>query len=64
LGSKEMLHTLQMKLRSYPVSFNIYIVQPGLSKTKATNEQLELLSVTENYLLETYKIPFVVIANS
>jgi hypothetical protein len=53
-----------MKLKSFQVSLNIYIVQPGLSKAKVTNDQLELLSVTENYLLETYKLPFGVIANN
>ena len=53
-----------MKLRSFPVSLMIYIVQPDLSKAAVTNRQLELLSVTENYLLETYKLPFGVIANS
>ena len=41
----------------------IHIVQPGLSRARATADQLELLSVTENHLAEIYDIPFVVIAS-
>ena len=44
--------------RLCPVSLKIYIVQPGLSKAQASPEQLELLSVTETYLMETYRLPF------
>lgn len=43
--------------------FKIFIVQPGLSKSKAETSQLELLAVTELYLQETYAIEFGVIAN-
>ena len=49
---------------SCAVSLSIFIVQPGLSRSKASNEQLELLSVTDNYLLETYKLPFSIIASA
>jgi hypothetical protein len=40
------------------VSLKIAIVQPGLSRRTATHDQLQLLAVTENYLMETFKIPF------
>ena len=50
--------------RFYSTNFKIYIVQPGLSKEKASEQQLELLAVTENHLLETYKIKLEVIASS
>ncbi len=62
-GNREILQKLQIKLRLFPVDFKIYIVQPGISKAKVTEGQLELLSVTENYLMETYKLPFGVIAS-
>ena len=39
------------------------MVQPGLSRSNATTEQLELISVTENYLMETYQLPFLFIAS-
>lgn len=63
-GDRSLLQKLQMKLRLFSVEFQIFIVQPGLSKAKVTRGQLELLSVTENYLMETYKLPFGVIASS
>lgn len=50
--------------RLCPVTLKIYIVQPGLSKAQASAEQLELLSVTETYLMETYRLPFGVIASA
>ena len=50
--------------RQIPIALTIYIVQPGLSKTNATQDQLKLLSVTENYLMETYQIRFGVICSA
>ena len=56
--------TIREMSRLCPVTIKIYIVQPGLSKAQASREQLELLSVTETYLMETYRLPFAVIANA
>jgi hypothetical protein len=50
--------------RLHPMELKVFIVQPGLSKGKATRDQLELLSVTENHLMETYQLPFGVIASA
>jgi hypothetical protein len=47
-----------------PIVTRVYVVQPGLSKKGASEKQLALLSVTENYLMETYKLPFAVIASA
>ena len=63
-GDKRELFKIQEMSRSVDIAFTIYIVQPGLSKNKVSKSQLELLSVTQNYLNETYKIPFCVIASS
>ena len=63
-GDNELLLTIREMSRLCPVSLKVYIVQPGLSKAQATREQLELLSVTETYLMETYRLPFGVIANA
>lgn len=63
VGDNEKLYELREMARSRPLNLSIFIVQPGLSKSKATSEQLELLGVTENYLLETYKLPFRAIAS-
>jgi hypothetical protein len=43
------------------VKLRIFIVQPGLSKSDASPQQLQLLGVTENYLKETHQLPFFVI---
>lgn len=48
------MHVLKMR---------IFIVQPGISKSKISQEQKKLLGITENYLLETYEIPLKVIVS-
>jgi len=63
VGSKEDLLTLRDMSRLLPVTFKIFIVQPGLCKQTPSPQQLALLSVTENYLWETYQIPLGVIAS-
>jgi hypothetical protein len=63
VGDDELLQTIREMSHLCPVSLRIYIVQPGLSKANVTRDQLELLSVTENHLLETFQIPFGVIAS-
>ena len=62
-GNIDTLVRLLEMSRKMKVEFKIFIVQPGLSQASATKSQLELLSVTENYLKETYMIPFGVIAS-
>jgi len=64
VGTADELFELREMSRMHPVSLRVFIVQPGMSKAQASTEQLELLSVTENYLLETYLVPFGVIASS
>lgn len=63
VGTKDDLFKLREMSRLLPVELKIYIVQPGLSKSGASEDQLELLSVTENHLMETYKLPLTVIAS-
>ena len=63
VGDGEMLHTIREMSQLIPLSLAIYVVQAGLSKGRATREQLELLSATENYLMETFQIRFGVIAS-
>lgn len=64
VGDQTLLIQLREMSRIRQVRLRIVIVQPGLQKSKATVEQLVLLSVTENYLLETYQVPFGVIAST
>jgi len=60
---KDLILIKDKSKRYYKTDFKIYIVQPGLSKKRATDPQLELLAVTENHLLETYKIDLEIIAS-
>ncbi len=62
-GNIDKLFEIKEKNRYSPVDLEIFIVQPGLSKNKVSEDQLRILSVTENYLMETYKLPFGVIAS-
>ena len=64
LGDNEVLQTIREASRLCEVRLKVFVVQPGLSKTSATRDQLEILSVTENYLIETFQIPFGVIASA
>ena len=62
-GDNEQVLTLRDMSKLLPVNFKIYIVQPGVSKAHASAAQLGLLSVTENYLAETYQLRLGIIAS-
>ena len=47
----------------YPIKMNVYIVQPGISKKLVSNEQLNLLGVTQTWLLETLGVKLYVIVS-
>lgn len=63
LGTEMDLLRLREKTESLRMTLKVIVIQPGLSFAKASSDQLELLAVTENYLMETYAIPFEVIAS-
>lgn len=63
-GTPEELIRIREISRERAVRVKVFVVQPGISKGKASRDQLELLSVTENHLMETYQLPFTVIANA
>lgn len=63
VGDGDLLQTMREMSRLCPVSLKIYIVQPGVSKANVTRDQLQLMSVTENYLMETFQLSFGVIAS-
>ena len=62
LGDAELLRSIRDD-EFVPITVRVSIVQPGLSKANASREQLELLSVTENHLMETYQLEFVPIGS-
>ncbi|WP_325099419.1 hypothetical protein [Burkholderia contaminans] len=63
-GDREMLAAIRNQSRTAALKLRVFIVQPGLSRSKVSPEQLSLLSVTENFLLETYGVPFGVIGSA
>lgn len=63
-GSVDLLQVIKEISRSRKVTLKIFVVQPGVSKAKATDEQLTLLAVSENYLWQTYQIPLEVIVSA
>jgi superfamily II DNA or RNA helicase len=62
-GDQSALTILMKRTRFLRPKFRIHIVQPGLSKASATTGQLDLLSATEAYLLDTFGVPLSVIAS-
>lgn len=64
LGDIDLLQTIREMSYTLPVSLSVAIVQPGLSCAEISPDQLHLLGVTENYLMETYQLPFQVIASA
>lgn len=63
-GDRDMLVDIKNQSRTAALRLRVFIVQPGLSRAKVSPEQLSLLSVTENFLLETYGVPFGVIGSA
>lgn len=63
-GDREMMTAVRNQSRTAVLKLRVFIVQPGLSRSKVRPEQLSLLSVTENFLLETYGVPFGVIGSA
>ena len=61
IGNKDDLIKIRELSNRLKISLHIFIVQPGVSKSVVSQQQLELLSVTENYLMETRMFPFTAI---
>lgn len=63
-GDKDTLvKLLKLAKKKIPVSYSIYIVQPGASKAGVSNEILTLLGVTDSYLKDKTGIDLQVITN-
>ncbi|WP_439621465.1 DEAD/DEAH box helicase [Gemmata sp.] len=63
-GDSRQLNVIRKKLRMLETVFEVYVVQPGLAVSQVEESQLELLAVTELYLLETWGAKFIVIASN
>ena len=62
-GTKEDMDKIIRMSDIYELRLNIFVVQPGVSKSQITRDQRKILAVTENYLLETFELSFRVIAS-
>ncbi|KUP04750.1 helicase [Bacillus coahuilensis p1.1.43] len=64
-GSEEELEILKDKAKQrIPMSYEIFIVQPSISKSNVNEDILNLLGVTENYIKETTGIDLKVICSA
>jgi len=63
VGTEKDLLRIREKADVQPVRLRVFIVQPGLSIAAVSNEQLELLALTENYLKETFAVPLDIVAS-
>ncbi|GBF04417.1 helicase [Deinococcus aerius] len=63
LGDAATLRALGRRARYLRPEFHVSVVQPGVSKRRISDAQLNLLAVTELYLQETYGITFSVITS-
>ncbi|WP_455286487.1 DEAD/DEAH box helicase [Cupriavidus necator] len=57
VGTRERLVQLREISRTCAIKLRVFIVQPGLAKSRAAEHQLALLGVTEKFLMETYQVP-------
>lgn len=62
-GDLKALSAILAQLPELRPVLKVFIVQPGLSRTRASDEQLKLLAATELYLKETLEVSFTVIAS-
>ncbi|MCC2374988.1 DEAD/DEAH box helicase [Bacillus paranthracis] len=63
-GNLELLETLKDKAKKkIPMSYEIFIVQPSISKENVQDDILTLLGVTENFIKETTGIDLKVICS-
>jgi len=63
-GDRALLTKFKEMSRVRKVNLYVYVVQPGVKISAISTEQLDLLAATENYLMETCKVPFGVIASA
>ena len=63
-GTREDIHRISLNARQLAFKYEVFIVQPGLSKAKAAPAFLDVLGATELFLRETFSMPLGVIASA
>src|SRR6185437_5074450 len=56
VGGPKVIQTMLRQLPHLRIHGEVFIVQPGLLKSKINAKQMEILGATETYLMETYKM--------
>lgn len=62
-GDQDLLLAIREVARVCKIALRVFAVQPGLSRAEVSVDQLRLLGVTQTYLMETYQVPFGLIAS-
>jgi superfamily II DNA or RNA helicase len=62
-GNRSDIQRMSLAARQLAFKYEVYIVQPGLSKAKAAPAFLDVLGASELFLRETYSMPLMVIAS-
>lgn len=63
LGDEETLYDIEANLRLLRLALRIVVVQPGVSATKVSSPQLDLLAATEMYVLDVGGAEFEVVVS-
>jgi hypothetical protein len=62
-GSRDTIRDYRSRLDALSPHFTVWVVQPGLSRSKAGPGHLELFAVTQHYLHDTFGVPLRVLAS-
>jgi hypothetical protein len=62
-GNRDDIHRLSLNVRQLAFKYEVFIVQPGLSKARIASAFLDVLGATELFLKDTYSMPLRVIAS-
>jgi len=63
IGDSKKLKEIKNKMRVFPTSYEIFVVQPGIDSTSLTDDMSRILSGTASYLMDTYSINLQVITS-
>ena len=63
IGNNKLVYELKNKLKVFPSSFSIFIVQPGVDNNQITPAMHQVLCSAETYLKDTYAIPMALICS-
>lgn len=62
-GNEQLIKTIRNIAMTVPIHISIAIVQPGLLKTAVSEDQLQLLGVTKNFIKNHFELSFRVIGS-